>query len=76
MCLYSLYTSDITSDKITIRAKEQLYVDLPSKNSVTSLKDSYSEVEFDVKRRVNNDNFLAAGDISLVELAPVALFRE
>ena len=41
-----------------------------------SLKNSDLEVEFDVERRDYDDDFLAADVISLIKLAPVALFSD
>ena len=55
-------------------ANSQIYINIPREDSVISLLNSYLELNFDVLHAVNNDRYVDANDIRLVNLGPIALF--
>ena len=55
-------------------ANSQIYINIPREDSVISLLNSYIELNFDVLHAVNNDRYVDANDIRLVNLGPIALF--
>ena len=55
-------------------ANSQIYINIPREDSVISLLNSYIELNFDVLRVDNNNRYVDANDIRLVNLGPIALF--
>ena len=55
-------------------ANSQIYINIPREDSVISLLNSYLELNFDVIHAGNNDRYVDANDIRLVNLGPIALF--
>ena len=55
-------------------ANSQLYINIPREDSVISLLNSYLELNFDVLHATNNDRYVDANDIRLVNLGPIPLF--
>ena len=55
-------------------ANSQLYIRTPRENSVTSLSNSYLEINFDVLHAASNDRFADGNDTRLDNLGPIALF--
>ena len=55
-------------------ANSQIYINLPREDSVLSLLNSYPELNFDVLHAANNNRYVDANDIRLVNLGPIALF--
>ena len=55
-------------------ANSQIYINIPREDSVISLLNSYVELNFDVLHAANNNRYVDANDIRLVNLAPIALF--
>ena len=54
-------------------ANSQIYIIIPREDSVISLLNSYLELNFDVLHAVNNDRYVNANDIRLVNLGPIGL---
>ena len=55
-------------------ANSQIYINIPRVDSVISLLNSYLELNFDVLHAANNNRYVDANDIRLVNLGPIALF--
>ena len=55
-------------------ANSQIYINIPREDSVISLLNSYLELNFDVLHAGNNDRYVDANDIRLVNSGPIALF--
>ena len=55
-------------------ANSQIYINIPRKDYVISLLNSYLELNFDTLHAENNDRCVDANDIRLVNLGPIALF--
>ena len=55
-------------------ANSQVYMNIPREDTVISLLNSYLELNFDVLHAVNNNRYVDANDIRLVNLGPIALF--
>ena len=55
-------------------ANSQIYINIPREDSVISLLNSYPELNFDVLHAVDNNRYVNANDIRLVNLGPIALF--
>ena len=55
-------------------ANSQIYINIPREDSVISLLNSYLELNFDVLHAADNNRYVDANDIRLVNLAPIALF--
>ena len=55
-------------------ANSQIYINIPSEDSVISLLNSYIELNFDVLRADNSNRYVDANDIRLVNSGPIALF--
>ena len=55
-------------------ANSQIYIILPREDSVVSLLKSYLELNFDVLHAANNNRYVNANDIRLVNLGAIALF--
>ena len=52
----------------------QVYINIPREDSVTSLLNSYLELNFDVIQAATNNRYTNDNDIRLVNLGPIALF--
>ena len=52
----------------------QIYINIPREDSLISLLNSYLELNFDVLHVANNNRYVDANDIRLVNLGPIALF--
>ena len=55
-------------------ANSQIYINIPREYSVISLLNSYLELNFDVLHAANNNRYVDANDIRLVNLGSIALF--
>ena len=55
-------------------ANSQIYINIPREDSDISLLNSYIELNFDVLYAANNNRYVDANDIRLVNLDPIALF--
>ena len=55
-------------------ANFQIYINIPREDSIISLLNSYIELNFDVLHAANNNRYVDANDIRLVNLGPIALF--
>ena len=55
-------------------AKSQVYINIPRKDSVISLLNSYLELNFDVIRADNSNRYLDGNDVKLVNIGCIALF--
>ena len=55
-------------------ANSQTYINIPREDSIISLLNSYLELNFDVLHAANNNRYVDASDIRLVNLEPIALF--
>ena len=55
-------------------ANSQIYVNIPREDSVTSLLNSYLEINFDVLQAARKNRYVDASDIRLVNLRPIVLF--
>ena len=55
-------------------ANSQIYINIPREDSVISLLNSYLELNFDVLHAADNNRYVDANDIRLVNLGPIALF--
>ena len=55
-------------------ANSQIYINIPREDSVISLLNSYLDLNFDVLHASNNNRYVDANDIRLVNLGPIALF--
>ena len=55
-------------------ANSQIYINIPREDSVISLLNSSLEINFDVLHAVNNDRYVDANYVRLVNLGPIALF--
>ena len=55
-------------------ANSQIHINIPRKVSVTSLLNSYLDLNFDVVHATTNNRYAGGNDIRLVNLGPVALF--
>ena len=71
-CDYIRYSPAEISTKNT--ANSQIYINIPREDSVISLLNSYLELNFDILRVDNNNRYVDANDIRLVNLGPIALF--
>ena len=52
----------------------QIYINIPRKDSVMSLLNSYLDLNFEVIKKVDNSRYGNGNDIRLVNLGPLALF--
>ena len=55
-------------------ANSQTCINIPREDSVISLLNSYLELNFDILHAANNNRYVDANDIRLVNLGPIALF--
>ena len=55
-------------------ANSQIYINIPREHSVISLLNSYLGLNFDVLHADDDDRYVNANDIRLVNLGPIALF--
>ena len=55
-------------------ANSQIYINIPREDSVISLLNSYLELNFDILHAADNNRYVDANDIRLVNLGPIALF--
>ena len=53
----------------------QVYINIPREDSVISLLNSYLELYFDVLHAATNNRYVDGNDIRLVNLGPIALFK-
>ena len=71
-CDYIRYSP---SEKSTINTpNSQIYINIRREDSVTSLLNSYFEINFDVLRAHIGHRYADGADIRLVNLGPIALF--
>ena len=71
-CDYIRYSpAEISTKNI---ANSQIYINIPREDSVISLLNSYLELSFDVLHAADNNRYVDANDIRLVNLGPIALF--
>ena len=71
-CDYIRYSP---SEKSTINtANSQVYINIPREDSVSSLQNSYLELNFDVLHAATNNRYVDGNDIRLVNLGPFGLF--
>ena len=71
-CDYIIYSPAEISTINT--ANSQIYINIPREDSVISLLNSYNELNFDVLHAADNNRYVDANDIRLVNLGPIALF--
>ena len=71
-CDYIRYNPSEVSTIYT--ANSQVYINIPRKDSVISLLNSYLELNFDVLRADNINRYLDGNDIRLVNLGPIGFF--
>ena len=71
-CDYIRYSPAETSTINT--PNSQIYINIPRKDSVISLLNSYLDLNFEVVKRADNSSHENGNDIRLVNLGPVALF--
>ena len=57
-------------------ANSQIYINIPTEDSVVALLNSYLELNFDVLQAATNNRCVDANDIRLVNLGPIALFSK
>ena len=55
-------------------ANSQIYINIPTEDSVISLLNSYLELNFDVLQAATNNRYVDANEIRFVNLGPIALF--
>ena len=55
-------------------ANSQIYINIPRKDSLISLLNSYIDLNFDVVHAANNNRYVNNNEIRLVNFCPVALF--
>ena len=55
-------------------ANSQVYINIPTEDSVISLLNSYLELNFDVLHAATNNRYVDGNDISLVNLGSIGLF--
>ena len=55
-------------------ASSQIYINIPREDSITSLLNSYLELNFDVIHAATNNRYKDANDIRLVNLGPISFF--
>ena len=55
-------------------ANSQIYISIPREDSVISLLKSYIELKFDVLQAANNNRYVDANDIRLLNSGPMAFF--
>ena len=55
-------------------ANSQIYINIPREDSVISLLNRYLELNFDVLHAADNNRYVDANDIRLVNLGPIAFF--
>ena len=71
-CWFIRYSS---SDINTINtAVSQIYINIPRKDSVNSLLNSYFDLNFNVLYAATNNRYVDGNEIRLVNLDPVVLF--
>ena len=73
-CDYIRYTTPAKLGANT--SNEKLFTHKPREYSVKSLKDGALDLHFNLKRRDNDERFLDADKIGLVNLGPIALFSD
>ena len=54
----------------------QRYINLPREDSVSSLLNSYLDINFEVIKKADNSRYGNSNDIRLVNLAPIASFSK
>ena len=71
-CDYVRYSP---SEKSTIKTpNSQVYINIPTEDSVVSLLNSYLELNFDVLHAATKKRYVEGNDIRFVNLGPIALF--
>ena len=71
-CDYIRYSPAETSTINT--PNSQIYINIPRKDSVISLLNSYLDLSFEVIKKDDNSRYAKGNDIRLVNLGPIALF--
>ena len=71
-CDYIRYSPSEISTLNT--ANSQVYINIPREDSVTSLLNSYLELNFDVLHAAANNRYVDDNDVRLMNLGPIALF--
>ena len=71
-CDYIRYSPSETSTINT--PNSQIYINIPSEDSVISLLNSYIELNFDVLKAATSNRYADVDDIRLIILAPIASF--
>ena len=71
-CYYIRYSPAEISTINT--ANSQIYINIPREDSVISLLNSYLELNFDVLHAADNNRYVHANEIRLVNLGPIAFF--
>ena len=54
----------------------QIYINKPREDSVTSLLNSYLDLNFEVIKKADNSSYGNGNDIRLINLGPIALFKK
>ena len=73
-CDYIRYSPAETSTKST--PNSQIYINIPRKDSVISLLNSYLDLKFEVIKKLDDSRHGNGNDIRLVNLGPIALFSK
>ena len=55
-------------------ANSQIYINIPREDSIISLLNSHLELNFDILHAADNNRYVDANDIRLVNLGPIAFF--
>ena len=71
-CDYIRYSPAKTSTTNT--PARQIFINIPRRDSVSSLLNSFLDINFEVIKEADNSRFANGNDIRLVNLAPIALF--
>ena len=71
-CDNTCYSSAESSTKNT--PNSQIYINIPRKDSVISLLNSYLDLNFEVFKKADNSRYANGNDKRLVKLGPIALF--
>ena len=74
-CDYIRYPPSEISTTNTANSQLYIYINIPREDSVISLSNSYLELNFDVLHADTNNRYVDGKDIRLVNLSPLALFR-
>ena len=73
-CDYIRYSP---AETYTIKTpNSQIYINIPREDSITSLLNSYLDLNFAVIKKADNSRYANGNDISLMKLDPLALFNK